>query len=76
MIFLPVWPLILDCLRPLDRKLANQSHKANVNLELEIERTLAWLRGREAKKGENRYRTYMEVYSLYSRRNVAARSYN
>ena len=35
-----------------------------MNLELEIERTLAWLRGREAKKGENRYRTYMEVYIL------------
>ena len=35
-----------------------------MNLELEIERTLAWLRGREAKKGENRYRTYMEVYFL------------
>ena len=25
---------------------------------------MAWLRGREAKKGENRYRTYMEVYIL------------
>ena len=35
-----------------------------MNLELEIERTSAWLRGREAKKGENRYRTYMEVYTL------------